>query len=674
MSRYNAQALYDLLPAVYRNRDSERGYLLRDLIEVLAGQAEVVDREIDQLYENQFIETCDEWAVPYLGDLIGARLLPPPGANGRAEIAGTIGLRRRKGTAAALEQLAVNVTGWPARVVEYFDLLPTMQHMNHIRLHRPYTASLRDANALNHVNRPLDVFGHLAEVRRVASRRGKYNMSNVGLHLFRLLSLPLHLVEASAAAGFPGCYRFSVLGHDAPLFQKPTAEDSIGHLAEEANLPVPIRRRALQASPETLGVAVFVPDPVAGQWRPLQGFSLVAADLTDFSRPTPADSVAIDPVLGRLKFTGPKPEPANFRLSYHTGFPAEIGSGQYERQDSMQGEPTAFVGDLADPQVAALHQANPQIPLFASLDAALAASQSSWPEGETRIIEIVDSKTYVEDIAKVLTPKNGTLMIRASNHHRPAILLASPWEIEGGPGSAITLDGLLVANHPVIVSGATNSLSIAHCTLVPRAAGLSLHLTSSSLEATIATSILGTLIADPDATVSISDSILDATSESAMAVEGPTGAFGAALTIIRCTIIGSVRTTELTLGEDSIFLGTVTVERKQKGCVRYSWLNPGGRVPRRFHCVPEIPASATPAEARRIERGLKPRFTSLLYGRPGYAQLDWRGPVAIYRGASTESEMGAYSSLRQPQKEDALQARLAEFLPVQLEAGIFWAT
>ena len=138
---------------MYRNRDADRGYPLRDLIEILAAQAEVLEKDIARLYDNQFIETCEPWVVPYIGDLIGMRALPPLGRNGRAEVANMIGYRRRKGTAAVLEDLARDVTGWPARVVEFFELLPTTQYMNHLRLHRPRTPDVRDANALDHVDR-----------------------------------------------------------------------------------------------------------------------------------------------------------------------------------------------------------------------------------------------------------------------------------------------------------------------------------------------------------------------------------------------------------------------------------------------------------------------------------------------------------------------------------------
>jgi hypothetical protein len=213
MSRYNAEFLYALLPEVYRTRDAERGYPLRDLVTILASQSEVVERDIARLYDNHFIETCEPSLVPYLGGLIGVRALPPLGRNGRAEVANTIRYRRRKGTAAVLEDLARDVTGWPAHAVEFFELLPTTQYMNHLRLHRPRTPDLRQADALDHVNRAFDTAAHTVDVRHIASRRGKHNIPNVGLYLFRLGAQPLQLVQPTPI-GDPADarYTFSTIG------------------------------------------------------------------------------------------------------------------------------------------------------------------------------------------------------------------------------------------------------------------------------------------------------------------------------------------------------------------------------------------------------------------------------------------------------------------------------
>jgi hypothetical protein len=128
--------LYELLPVVYRQRDAEQGEPLRALLRVIAKQVNVVEADIAQLYENWFIETCQDWVVPYIGDLISYQPVHEAGEPGdvttvrdlqrnkilipRREAANTIRYRRRKGTLALLELLASDVAGWPARATEFY--------------------------------------------------------------------------------------------------------------------------------------------------------------------------------------------------------------------------------------------------------------------------------------------------------------------------------------------------------------------------------------------------------------------------------------------------------------------------------------------------------------------------------------------------------------------------
>src|SRR5262245_15280117 len=158
--------LYALLPAIIRIRDAERGYPLKALLQVIAEQVNVVEDDIARLYENWFIETADDWVVPYIGDLVGYRPVAeagPPATPGcaarrvlvpRREVAHLIASRRRKGTLALLEQLANEVGGWPARAVEFFKLLGWAQNIDHLHLDRHRTADLRRVEALELVDRP----------------------------------------------------------------------------------------------------------------------------------------------------------------------------------------------------------------------------------------------------------------------------------------------------------------------------------------------------------------------------------------------------------------------------------------------------------------------------------------------------------------------------------------
>ena len=103
MNRITPQALYALLPAVHRLRDADEGGPLRALMAVLAREGAVVEENVEQLLDNLFIETCADWAAPYIGGTIGYRALYPvegTDVGNRAEVANTIAYRRRKGTAA----------------------------------------------------------------------------------------------------------------------------------------------------------------------------------------------------------------------------------------------------------------------------------------------------------------------------------------------------------------------------------------------------------------------------------------------------------------------------------------------------------------------------------------------------------------------------------------------
>ena len=106
MSTLAAERLYRLLPALHRVRDAREGEGLRALLAVVEGELRRIDGDIATLYENWFIETCQEWVVPYIGDLLGVRPIrsvESAGVSVRAYVANTLDYRRRKGTAAVLE-------------------------------------------------------------------------------------------------------------------------------------------------------------------------------------------------------------------------------------------------------------------------------------------------------------------------------------------------------------------------------------------------------------------------------------------------------------------------------------------------------------------------------------------------------------------------------------------
>ncbi|MDQ0989307.1 hypothetical protein QFZ74_000535 [Streptomyces sp. V3I7] len=107
--------------------------------------------------------------------------------------------------------------------------------------------------------------------------------------------------------------------------------------------------------------------------------------------------------------------------------------------------------------------------------------------------------------------------------------------------------------------------------------------------------------------------------------------------------------------------------RRGIGCLRYSYVPPGSRTPRRHRCQPDLAGSEQAARVR-------PLFASERYGTPWYGQLADPCAEEIRRGADDGGELGAFHDLYRPQREDGLRARLAEYTPAGTDAGIFFVT
>ena len=124
---YTMEKLYELIPAIYKQLDAKSGRPLEAVIKIISRQVDVLEDDIASLYDNWFIETCDEWITAYIADLVGARSLETsrvsslsienPGPSQRAYIANTIAYRRRKGTLAVLEKLILSIKSF-SRLVE----------------------------------------------------------------------------------------------------------------------------------------------------------------------------------------------------------------------------------------------------------------------------------------------------------------------------------------------------------------------------------------------------------------------------------------------------------------------------------------------------------------------------------------------------------------------------
>ncbi|MGB8886241.1 MAG: hypothetical protein WCC87_05925 [Candidatus Korobacteraceae bacterium] len=723
---------------------------LQSLLMLVQEQVAAVEYDIEQLYDDQFIETCAPWVIPYIGDLIGYRSVKGISSaidNPRSEVAETISLRRRKGTVLVMEQLARDATGWGAHAVEMFQVLAETQYMKHVRPANFYAPDLSYWHPGLYIDTGFDRTAHKFDVRRIEPQRGRYNIQNIGIFLWSLGAYsitegtPTRAATNSTHAG-QFCYRFSSLGADMPLFRKAAPQgEQITAMAQPVNVPDRLKRRVLCDDIQK-GVGALYYGEGASLAITLDGnllnpYQIKVADLSGDDGAwanLPASgglySAVIDPELGRIAFADdPTADSKPPKVSYYYGFNADMGGGEYSREDTFLVDDPAWIVSVDSNS--------------GDLNVAITNALSHQNIHAQVAVEIDGSETLAWKPQPIELAAGTTLELRAADGTRPTLLLADELTVTGGESSTLVINGLLVAADsgmkpaspsPVALvhvpelrsDGSANllaTLSLIHCTLVP---GWSLDehgnpnepgaptivAEAAGTAVSICRSIVGPILCSEFTTVNATDSIIDATDLVAgtpptrvscptnvayAALDGMSG--GGPLTLNGCSVAGKVHSVLLSLVSNSIIWGALAAadvkpwvsalvaDRKQQGCVRFSFIPYQAVIPRHF---------------KNVSHGLalpQPYFISIRYGHPAYMKLLASTDDSIRRGAdagsinssescnptttpgssaqagvqySGVSEMGAFSFVLAPQRESDLLIRLQEYVPVNLEFGLIY--
>ncbi|MFC7534559.1 hypothetical protein [Actinoplanes sp. GCM10030250] len=690
--------LASLLPRWHQQAGQDEGEALRALLAVIAEQIDHVRGTADQQYQDWFVETAAARVLPLIGELAGYRTLAgyqrirseglcdggPSETSARRlaealaprrDVAATVGYRRRKGTLSLLEELAESAAGWPARAVETSRLLAHSQPVrlygsgtgraDTVRAARGRLADLRDGGALDLAGTAFETIARTVDVRRGHLPTG------VKLYVWRLKPYSVTRAPAHCVDSGRNLYTFSLLGNDTQLVTRPEPEPSTTHLATVDNVPARLRRRHFaDRLADYYGpgksVAVWLED------RLVPASSVVVADLTGWRYHPRRGQVVIDPELGRIAFHSRSAPDAGVWVTYHHAFSDDLGGGEYPR-------------DLATPDGVTVYQVGAGRPYRRIADA-----HRQWRADRPAraVIEITGNGAYPEPLDVDLAAGQH-LTLRAADGARPvlrlldwagnqpdALRVSADGDCAPHERPSMTIDGLLVTGRGIHATGPLGALTLRHTTLVPgwslepectpsspREASLVLERTTAAvhIDRCVLGSIqvLGDEVRTDPLPIRLHDSILDATGRDLAALSGADGGHAHAdLHAHRTTVLGEVHVHAVSTASDSIFTGLLHVARRQTGGVRFSYLPPGSRTPRRYRC-PSGPA---------------PVLVSERYGTAGYAQLAGACPDEITRGAEDGSEMGAFHDLYQPQRADNLRARLAEYTPAGVDAAIVYVS
>jgi hypothetical protein len=571
--------------------------------------------------------------------------------------------------------------------------------MTHARLQAPATASLRGNIAIDLPDTAFAREPHRVDVRSM-SKGGRYGIANVGIFLWRIQSNHIELAAASRVDDRR--YLFSPLECDMPLFTLADDEAEIESLSGPLEVPLPISRSRLAAAMQNprrhadyYGAARslhIVRDGVVVPPAEICVCNLEDSGASWANIPDDAQ-VAVDPERGRIAFPSDQPAPLGVTVSYSYGSAADIGGGPYPRPASSH---------ATEPGIAMRH-----VPAdFPTIQEAI---DSLPPAGG--IVEVTDNRRYVEALS-ITAAADASIELRARVGARPYLSLTADLAIAGAETSTVTLDGFLIsadASAPsgspgrVVVGGELGTLRIAHCTLVPglrlmpdgaplRPGEPSLLVDVPTTQVQIERTFLGPVRLATDTALELRDSAIDATAPDRIAIAGiADDDAGGRLTLVATTVIGNVRAAAMDLISDCILDSSVVLcDRKQEGCVRFSYVPLRSITPRRFRCQPELqiaaeierrerdqgsPLSAIASERIRahVAARLVPSFTSTSCAHPAYLQLRDSCSLQIRTGASDESEMGVYHLLFQPQRAANLRERLDEYVRFGLEAVLLHA-
>jgi hypothetical protein len=723
---YYSSKLWRLIPEVYRIADAQGpgdNGPLREMVDRLGVQVSVIRRGVDRLWEDQSIEACDDWVVPYLAELLGTRIAPGMDARGaRVDVAKSIHYRRRKGTVAVLEELATNVTGWEVRVVEFFRQLARTRHnldpaigvrVDQLELPRPkahppdlpHLTVLPRAEGLlgprtgtpmggfAHLRPPLgrvpgafDETFHTADLRRGGETTGWYDIPRLGVFIWTLRSFGLGPTTPVEYAACHGQYTFDPTGREVQLFAAASRAQGVGLgdtwvSPEQYQLPGPItvpllEGFAAQLYPASLAVTV----DVAGTWTPLEWVTL----LEPFPA-GPSQRTKVRPELGRF-WVSPHGAGDQLRVTYCYALAASIGAGPYDRRplglaSANVPVPEAFVSEGGGDLQAKLAAVAPSgtVTISDSLTYDSVSAVGSWSQPVTRIVLRSDNGLEGQAARPVVRLKPGAT---------PAQLV-----ITGAPNGSLRIEGIYFCGMSLVLRGDFDTVELACCTFDPGATGATttygkavdgrdLVPTPIWIEGTVKQMTADRCILAPIATrtdtsadlpaerqparpghvesLTIRDSILQAI---------PTGGdatFPGAGLMLDSGQVSLLRTT--VVGDarvhrldasECILHGNFQVADQQNGCVRFSAWTTGSRLPRKYESV-EMHGEAGVLLSIDIAN---PDYMRL---RPDADRRTVTGQPSVLTGGPTGSEFGVYAAERAPIRRRAIAFKFDEFMPLGL--------
>ena len=276
------------------------------------------------------------------------------------------------------------MTGWPANIVEYFQLLCTTQFMNHIRPQNLSFADIRRADWGNTPETPFDQ-ARTADVRSISA--GLANSSSpisVSISATRRANK-----NRPPSRSMPLRHKFDPAGH-MPLFTAPPGTPVTNRRVTPLDVPMPISRQMLYANFGSYygkNLSLWIDASTSVRTCNLSDVTDASGNVIGWAH-APHHSIAIDPQLGRIAFPSAAPAPSNVHVNYSYGFSAQMGGGPYSRP----------LDNTADVLL--------NVPMdYATIQAAIDQAHVEFSGGATSVIIEIGNSEYYRETPSIKLPK-----------------------------------------------------------------------------------------------------------------------------------------------------------------------------------------------------------------------------------------------------------------------------
>jgi hypothetical protein len=681
----------DWLPPALREgpggaSDPER--LLDLLLAAVDEQVALLARDIDQVYDDLFIESCADWAVPYIGSLLGL-----PADATRLEVANTIALRRRKGTPAALEDFAEVVSAWTARVTDGWQITACTHMLDHPLGPRATVFGFDDA-ARARIGTPFD------RSQRVASPEQGIVPHGVQIAIWPW-TVYSHVATEVAPTAVADRFALHPLGVECPIFLRPrpleiSRSPGQGRTTDEFDAPVRATYRVIEVLAAPGEITIGTNWQIADTHVLADDDPLAMPPLLRLSAIDTGTGNRVDVPWAQLRFGGlptgaaaPQPPAAGqivvdvhrglievgagwqgpVRATWHRAVSGEMGAlpGAGGVDDGARVVVTVNPDAVAGPTVRpTLTQAiNAAENLSAALDPA--GSRPGRPDVEIRLMtsdRLAAPNAPVLDFAPTL-PR---WRIIAPALLTPTIAGNLNVALDGG---CIELEGFQITGHITIGADVTG-VALKNVTMDPTAPSTVRVVPAAwGVEVAIDRCVTGPVRAELGArSISISNSIVDGVGAALVAcgtgpppppatqAVGPTGAFPPMIQATGVTFHGPVEADSVD-ATDCLFAHGLAVTQTQAGCLRFCYI---GNTPDE-----DLPVT------HRCLRAPAPAFASVEFESPQYLTLPLTPASVLHTASSTGGALGAYAHVRASARLGRLHRRIGEFVPMGLEPRLIVA-